>query len=535
MAVMASNAPSPLEQSGELRILRLVGNLDAVRWVARSLEKAGRLVEIFDAADPNAPKSFTRGPIVWVVRPTHSGILRTVPGSSETGVWAFPCLIVLPPGGLMPTSVPGQSSVESFDIVRDPDDELLVPIRIDRLLVVHRRRVQVETMLQNLSDIIYTRRFDGTVTSINAAGERLFGRRREELLGRKLTELGGNAAGPAAEHMQRTNMSVQLQGRTRDRVALLDREGRHRIFDSEALLLRDSYGQPAGVQVILTDITEEHEFKERLQNEAQRNEILASIASAARDSLDEAEVVNAATAALGTRLSAHTVEVWLVDEERTACRVAYQWRVDQAIPSLVGFERQLSESAAFTDLVQSSQPWLVPDMSQTEPGSASDRMLRTIGAESAVGLPIRREGEMMRVLGITWAQPRTVAEDELVFYGRVADQLALAIRAARLYQHLQEQLRELAVEQHRREEAARDRSKLTAMLVHDLKNPLSAVTAALELTRDKAKRGGDERLARMLDGSLASALPDGRARSPSSATPQPSPELVRKLTSEGRH
>jgi len=38
-----------------------------------------------------------------------------------------------------------------------------------------------------------------------------------------------------------------------------------------------------------------------------------------------------------------------------------------------------------------------------------------------------------------------------------------------------------------------------------MKNPLSALTAALELTRDKERRGGDVRLAKMLDGSLASA------------------------------
>ncbi len=87
----------------------------------------------------------------------------------------------------------------------------------------------------------------------------------------------------------------------------------------------------------------------------------------------------------------------------------------------------------------------------------------------------------------------------------MADQLALAIRAARLYGNLQSQLEALAHEQHRRELADRDRGRLTAMLVHDMKNPLSALTAALELTRDKERRGGDERLARMLDGSLASA------------------------------
>ena len=106
---------------------------------------------------------------------------------------------------------------------------------------------------------------------------------------------------------------------------------------------------------------------------------------------------------------------------------------------------------------------------------------------------------------MSWAEPRAFPHDELVFFGRVADQLALAIRGARLYGNLQSQLEALALEQRRRELADRDRSRLTAMLVHDMKNPLSALSAALELTRDKERRAGDERLAKLLDGSLASA------------------------------
>jgi signal transduction histidine kinase len=111
----------------------------------------------------------------------------------------------------------------------------------------------------------------------------------------------------------------------------------------------------------------------------------------------------------------------------------------------------------------------------------------------------------MGVLGLSWAERRDFPPDELVFFERVADQLALAIRTARLYVNLQTQLEALAFEQQRREAADLDRSRLTAMLVHDMKNPLSALTAALELTREKERRSGDERLARMLDGSLASA------------------------------
>ena len=181
------------------------------------------------------------------------------------------------------------------------------------------------------------------------------------------------------------------------------------------------------------------------------------------------------------------------------------WREGDANSSLVGYERPLPDSEPFRALVASREPYVVADRAELDSASLAFSALEALGAKSLVGIPIHREGEVIGVLGMSWPEPRAFPPDEIVFFGRVADQLALAIRAARLYGNLQQQLEALALEQRRRELADRDRSRLTAMLVHDMKNPLSALTAALELTRDKERRAGDARLAKMLDGSLASA------------------------------
>ena len=252
--------------------------------------------------------------------------------------------------------------------------------------------------------------------------------------------------------------------------------------------------------------SEENAFKERLRVEAKRNEILASIALAARDSVDLEEVLGDATGLLGTQFAANSVEIWFLNEDASACTVFMDWRPGDTGASLVGYERPLPESEPFRALVTSTDPYVVADRHEVE---ASDPLaagaLEALGAESFLGIPIHREGEAIGVLGMSWSEPRAFPQDELVFFGRVADQLALAIRGARLYGSLQGQLEALALEQRRRELADRDRSRLTAMLVHDMKNPLSAISAALELTRDKERRAGDERLAKLLEGSLASA------------------------------
>lgn len=468
--------------------VRLVGDADAVAWVARVLSTDPARA----AREVSGPGGAAIEPVVWVTRHLSSA-------DPDAAAWSFPCLVVVPPGGEIPDLLSGHSSIESVDVVREPEDAPLVPTRIERLLLLHRRRTQTDVVLHNLPDIVLTRRLDGVLTSINAAGERFFGRPSHEMLGRPVSELISSGA-PAF-----SDDGGHPEGRSHARVPLTDAAGRDRLFEQEALPLLDGHGQPCGIQTILSDITEEHESRERLKLEADRHEMLAAIASSARDSLDLDTILPAATALLGLRLGAHTVEIWFLNEERTACRVVHQWRASGESESLVGLERTLAESEVFRNLIASRKPYVVEDRRVLVETDFKARLLSRMGAWSFAAVPIQREGDVIGAVGITWRAPRLIPADELVFFERVADQLALAIRGARLFGNLRRQLAALALEQRGRDEAEEARRRLSAMLVHDLKNPLSAVTAALELTRDKAKDFGDARLERMLTGSLASA------------------------------
>jgi signal transduction histidine kinase len=383
-------------RDGVLRTVRLVGEPEAMAWVARTLAGSGLLVERYEEKDVTDPRFFQHWPVVWVTRPDAfgRGFALARPALLDIAKAPPPCLVVVPPGVEITDPLVRRIPLESFEVVRERDEGPLLAMRLERLLLLHRRR----------------------------------------------------------------------------------------------------------------SASEENAFKERLRVEARRNEILASIALAARDSLDLEEILGSATELLGTRFAANSVEIWFLNDDAESCTVFMDWRPGDVATSLVGYERPLPESEPFRALVTSTDPYVVAnrgEMGRTDPLAAA--ALEALGAESFLGIPIHREGEAIGVLGMSWAEPRAFPQDELVFFGRVADQLALAIRAARLYGNLQSQVEALALEQRRREHADRDRSRLTAMLVHDMKNPLSALSAALELTRDKERRGGDERLAKLLDGSLASA------------------------------
>ena len=499
--MFAAPAPmpySPTAASGHF-VVRLVGDADAVGWVTTNLRGPGFGVE--PVPFESAPGlSELPGPIVWVARPGEPEPGRTL--VDDAAVWSFPCLVVIPPGGAPPDIIAGHPSVESFEVVREPEDAPVLRMRLERLLLLHRRRAQTEAILHDLPVIVYTRTLDGVVTSLNAEAETFVGRSRAEVVGRPLSEILPDGLF-AEKSVTEMNEGLLARGRHRVRIVAESPQGRRAALDARALLLRDGHGIPWGAQVVMSDLTDEEETQERLRVEADRNEVLATIATATRDVTDLDRVFEQAIAILGLRSGARSVAVLLPRAGTDDFVIRHSWRESQDFPSSSGSEWRPAEIGPLRSLVADREPWVVRDGSDSGVHAPVAAALARVGARAGIVLPVVLEGEVIACLGLSFSQPREFLPDEIRFLGLVADQLALAIRAARLYESLAEKLRALAEEQRLRERADHDRQQLLSMLVHDLKNPLAAILASLELSLERT--AGDQRLERLLRTSMASA------------------------------
>lgn len=480
--------------------VRLVGDADAVAWVAANLGGPGLGIEagtLEQGASAGAPP----GPIVWVARPGEPEPGKTL--VDDAAVWSFPCLVVVPPGGSAPDILAGHPSVESFEVVREPDDAPILRMRLERLLLLHRRRTQTEAVLHDLPVIVYSRTLDGVLTSVNAETEAFLGKDRASLVGRSLLEV--LPPGVLSESdIEEMNDGLLARGRHRMRIAGIDpQSGRHFALDTRALLLRDGHGTPWGAQVVISDLTDEEETNDRLRVQVERSEILAAIATATRNVTDLDRILQTVASIVGERSGAHTVDVFLPDGDQEQLVLSQSWRSSESIPRIEHRERLVDGSSPFRNLVYRHEPYVIPDSGSQELHPAAASALGFIGARSGIILPVLVDGAFAAGLGLTYATPRRFPDDLCRFLALVADQLALAIRAARLYESLAEKLKALAEEQRLRELADHDRQRLLSMLVHDLKNPLAAVLASLELSLDRV--AGDVRLERLLRTSTASA------------------------------
>ena len=133
------------ERDGILRRIKLVGEPEAMAWVARTLSAGGLLVERYDEKGITDPDFFSHWPLVWVTRPEAfgRGFVRTRPAILEIAPQPPPCLVVVPPDAEITDQLVRGIPLESFDLVRERDEGPLLAMRLERLLRLQRRRSQV--------------------------------------------------------------------------------------------------------------------------------------------------------------------------------------------------------------------------------------------------------------------------------------------------------------------------------------------------------------------------------------------------------
>jgi hypothetical protein len=123
-------------------------------------------------------------------------------------------------------------------------------------------------LLDEVTDIVYTRDLDGVILSINAAGGRLFGREPAELVGLTLHDILGDPK--VRESLMATNAQLLSGGTDRSTVTLVDATGCTRVLETNTTLVRDSTGRPIGACGVMRDVTEAAESSRQLSEALER-------------------------------------------------------------------------------------------------------------------------------------------------------------------------------------------------------------------------------------------------------------------------
>ncbi|MBI2219111.1 MAG: GAF domain-containing protein [Candidatus Rokubacteria bacterium] len=252
-----------------------------------------------------------------------------------------------------------------------------------------------------------------------------------------------------------------------------------RVFGPDEIRLAQALADQAALALENARLYEEATERQR---EAEQ---LARVTSSLTESLDLAQVGTRIADSVIPLFQARSSGLFFLQPDQSLRAVAWAgaarelFAVDQVFPPGTGV---VGRAVMWGAPIQSPDVLADPDVTMPEPMLAQ---VRATGNRAILAVPLHAKGELIGVLSLTDGVVREFSEDEIARLQTFADQAALAIENARLYQNAQQAYRELSAAQAQlvRGETLRAMGELASGVAHHLNNLLAVVLGRLQLAR----------------------------------------------------
>jgi PAS domain S-box-containing protein len=338
-------------------------------------------------------------------------------------------------------------------------------------------RLRLASIVESSEDAIIGKSLDGTIISWNDGAEMMYGYTADEVKGRPITLL--NPPDRPNEIPQLLEIVKQGKGLNRYETERIRKDGRRLYVSASVSPIRDYEGTVVGASTIGRDITALRKVEEKLRAHASQMETLYTIGQEIGRTLALEEVIQQALDGVFSASGFDVALIHLRGKSATpmvfaACRASPSATEPTELLARLGkdFERKITARDG---------PWFVEDTALV---ADLRELLDAGGMRALVVLPLAG-GEQRRGT-LTLMSPRfhNFSPEESQFLQALAQQIALAIENAQLYgatvemnAHLQEEIEE-------RKRAEKMLADFTAMVVHDLRSPLSNVVSISESLQD---------------------------------------------------
>lgn len=198
--------------------------------------------------------------------------------------------------------------------------------------------------------------------------------------------------------------------------------------------MMEYHGRPALIGMLI-DITERKEMERAEQEQRALLEALRDIAAVLNSTLDLDQVLERILENVGRVVPHDGANIMLVDGDTThVVRCQGHYRRLGIADAVMNLRFELSTAANFRTMARTGGPYVVED-TNNDPDWIHVPETRWI--RSYVGAPISRDGEVIGFLNLDSEKPAFFTEAHAERLMAFADQVAIAVKNARLYQELE--------------------------------------------------------------------------------------------------
>ena len=345
-----------------------------------------------------------------------------------------------------------------------------------------RAEQRYRAFLEFLPEPVFIGNLDSTVSYLNPAFEKVFGWTLNELKGRRIpfvpdSELHRTRAGVKQLFTEKVLHGYQTRRLTRD--------GRILDVKVDGAVFFDDGGQPAGQVIILRDIT----ARSRAE---QTNQALFRIARALHRFRQLDPMLAYITRQVQKLVKADGATVLLVDESRQEFYIPAASYLDNSTGTRMREIRFPVDKGVAGYVFQTGKPLTVHDTAASPHFYDQVDIHAHFEHKSILDVPLRHQERVIGVLCAVNKQEGMFDEADVDLLSAVANVVALPIENARIHQALQ-----ASFENVRRLNRAKE--QVINHLSHELKTPLSVLSASLGLMEKRFASGWDKAVDRVMD------------------------------------
>lgn len=329
-------------------------------------------------------------------------------------------------------------------------------------------------LLEALPDAMIVVDDDGQIVYANSQAEAMFGYEPGALRNQPVEKLVPEAL--REQHMgYRREYQTTSAAHTMGQGAELDgvrQNGTH--FPAEVTIRPLEVDNKVLLLACIHDVTEHKRAQEAEREQRALVAALRDAASTLNRSLELGDVLDRILLLLGEVVEHDAADVMLVDGNSAHVVRCQGYEKHGGYPAVLTLRVPMNEPSNLHSMLTTGQPYIIPDVRK------DPRWIVVPGAEwirSHIGAPIRLDGETIGFLTLTSRKVHFFTEAHANSLQAFAEQAAIAIRNARLYEAIRRQAREL-------ESSNRELDAFSQSVAHDLRSPLAGIMGYLAVLVD---------------------------------------------------